>query len=85
MIRSGEQAEYMAIPRLLAVAERAWHVADWQMAINLIVLKASRTRDWNKFSAAVGIRELRRLDRMGIRYRLAPPGIRSGATLTFGE
>ena len=33
-VRSDEQAEYMIYPRLLALAERAWHQASWQVPYN---------------------------------------------------
>ena len=33
-VRSDAQAEYMIYPRLLALAERAWHQASWQVPYN---------------------------------------------------
>ncbi|MDP5147389.1 family 20 glycosylhydrolase [Shewanella sp. ULN5] len=31
MIRSDQQAEFMFFPRLLALVERAWHKAEWEL------------------------------------------------------
>ncbi len=32
MVQSDEQAEYMLFPRMVALAERAWHRAPWELA-----------------------------------------------------
>ncbi|PIW59077.1 family 20 glycosylhydrolase [Shewanella sp. CG12_big_fil_rev_8_21_14_0_65_47_15] len=32
MVQSDEQAEYMLFPRMIALAERAWHKAPWELA-----------------------------------------------------
>ncbi|MCT7945018.1 carbohydate-binding domain-containing protein [Shewanella sp. SP1W3] len=32
MVQSDEQAEYMLFPRMVALAERAWHKAPWELA-----------------------------------------------------
>lgn len=32
MVQSDEQAEYMLFPRMIALAERAWHRAPWELA-----------------------------------------------------
>lgn len=59
-VRSVERMDYLLFPRLLAVAERAW---------------CERPAAWPEFAHRLGQRELRRLDRLGILYRLPPPGV----------
>lgn len=83
-IRSDEKMEYMTFPRLLAVAERAWHQADWELTYQVDrEFKAGEThyidqkallKDWNHFANLVGQRELAKLDLSGIDYRLPVPG-----------
>ena len=75
MVRTPERADYMLYPRVLAVAERAWHAADWETIVDEEPLDKARQRDWAQFAAAVGHRELARLDRLGANYRLARPGV----------
>ena len=75
MTRSAEQAEYMLFPRMLAVAERAWHAAAWETLTDRKTFEQARRADWLQFAAAVGRRELRRLDRLGVSYRLPRPGV----------
>jgi len=76
MLRTPEQLDYMLFPRLLAVAERAWHEADWQTAHTGSLMRSQRARDWEEFANTVGYRELRNLELRGIKYRLPPPGVR---------
>jgi hexosaminidase len=71
VIRTGDQLEYQAFPRLLAFAERAWHKGSWETSpINPRVLQ----EDWKMFVNTVGYKELSRLNSLGIKYRIAPPG-----------
>jgi len=74
MIRSPQQAEHMLYPRLLAVAERAWHIAEWETMGHHTKFDPAYHGDWLKFAVAVSGRELRRLDKLGINYRLPRPG-----------
>ena len=76
MVRTQERLDYMLFPRLLAVAERAWHEADWQSAPTASLMRSRRTQDWEQFANTVGHRELRNLEQRGIKYRLPPPGVR---------
>ena len=76
MVRTSEQLDYMLFPRLLAVAERAWHEADWQSADSISQMKSRRRQDWEQFANTVGYRELKNLERSGVKYRLPPPGVR---------
>jgi len=66
----------MLFPRLLAVAERAWHEADWQSADTTSAMRSGRTHDWEQFANTVGYKELRTLEQRGIHYRLSLPGVR---------
>ncbi|XP_050411821.1 uncharacterized protein LOC126826788 [Patella vulgata] len=75
-VRTTDQLNYMIFPRLLAVAERAWHKADWETEGNKITRGALIDADWADFSKAVGERELPRLDSMDIKFRVSPPGAR---------
>ena len=93
-VRTGEQIDYMAFPRLLALAERAWHRADWErdydpdtvysggtpeVPATGLVDTAAREADWASFAAALGTKELAKLDAAGVGYRIPVPGARVGA------
>ena len=75
--RSRERVEYLAMPRMIALAERAWSPdPGWRDGAEL-------ARDWNEFANRLGQRVLPRLDRQPRpwHYRLPPPGavIKEGA------
>lgn len=79
VIRNDQQFEYMVYPRLLALAERAWHRADWErpykegerykLGETNLVDKLALARDWQGFASVVEQRELPKLKRAGIGYR----------------
>ncbi|ERK07475.1 Beta-hexosaminidase [Pantoea sp. AS-PWVM4] len=85
-VRTDQQMEYMIFPRLLSVAERSWHRASWELDyqqgrnfkggetqhVNQKQLK----RDWQRFANLLGQRELGKMDKAGIHYRLPVPGAR---------
>ncbi|ETS29250.1 beta-N-acetylhexosaminidase [Photorhabdus temperata] len=83
-VRTDEQMEYMIYPRLLPLAERAWHRAGWEQDyVPGQEYKGGEThkvdidalhRDWTRFANLIGQRELVKLDRAGIAYRLPVPG-----------
>jgi hexosaminidase len=86
-VRSEQQAEYMIYPRLLALAERAWHQASWQVPYDhkgkvfdkntgnfTDSLKVQRDKSWLAFSQAIGLKELAKLERAGVFYRLPTVG-----------
>ncbi|MCC5901052.1 MAG: beta-N-acetylhexosaminidase [Halomonas sp.] len=85
-VRSETQMEYMIFPRLLALAERAWHRADWELDYRpgqefiggqtSYVDHEALTEDWQRFANLLGQRVLPLLDRDGIAYRLPLPGAR---------
>lgn len=67
--------EYMLFPRLLAFAERAWHLADWQtMDVRSPEFTAKREDDWHRFSFIVAEQFLPELVSRGINVRIPPPG-----------
>jgi hexosaminidase len=67
------------MPRLLAVAERAW-AADpaWALEPDPAKAAALHRRAWSGFVNALGQRVLPRLDleQRKVAYRIAPPGLR---------
>ncbi len=82
-VRTPEQFDYMLFPRLLALAERAWHAADWELPYVAGETFDSQSgqsnidsinNDYATFAAAIGTRELLKLDAAGIQYRVPPPG-----------
>ena len=81
-VRTNSQVDYMLFPRLLALAERAWTPASWTPAyepgatykwqdgrVRLATLDA----EWKQFAGRVAA-QFPMLDRLGIAYRVAPPG-----------
>lgn len=90
--RTDPQMEYMIFPRALSVAERAWHRASWEQdykagreykggETHLVDTKAL-DQDWLLFANLIGQRELAKLDKGGVSYRLPVPGARIiGGTL----
>jgi hexosaminidase len=86
-IRSEQQAEYMIYPRLLTLAERAWHKPSWEVPYNsqgamydsstnvfTAAQKADREQAWQKFSNTLGQKELAKLDKAGVFYRVPTVG-----------
>jgi len=70
-IRTESQFLEMVFPRLLPLAERAWHKAKWEgQTIN----KAQRLEDWAQFAATLSEKELAKLDAAGIGAHLPVPG-----------
>ncbi len=96
-VRSVEQAEYLLYPRLLALAERAWHRAGWEVPYRSegarygadsghfdAERRAARGRDWWRFAQILGGKELAKLERSGVFWRLPLVGavIRDGRVQT---
>ncbi|KVR09682.1 beta-N-acetylhexosaminidase [Burkholderia ubonensis] len=79
VMRNDRLLEYMVYPRLLALAERAWHKADWELPYTAGVRykrgdthhvdAAALQRDWAGFATLLQQRELPKLERAGIGYR----------------
>ncbi|MCG7537259.1 family 20 glycosylhydrolase [Pseudoalteromonas sp. OOF1S-7] len=82
MIRDDVQAEYMLYPRLLALAERAWHKPGWAVPYQAGRIyndksgyfsaqsQQLREQDWQRFVALLGYRELPKLTRQGRFFRI---------------
>ena len=90
VVRSDAQVQYMIFPRLLALAERAWHRAGWELPLvegqsfsaeTSLVDKSALQADWREFAATLGHKELLKLDLAGVDYRIPVPG----AVLRRGE
>ena len=70
-VRYKDQLFYMLFPRVLALAERAWHKAEFE--------KDEKSREeklnmeWQAFANLLGYQELRKLDAMGVNYRVPLP------------
>jgi hexosaminidase len=79
-VRTRQQLEAMIFPRMLALAERAWHRAPWEPADGADVAARIDRRaldaDWERFANLLGHKELPKLDRARIHYRLEVPGAR---------
>lgn len=73
-VLSEDNFYYMVFPRVLALAERAWHKAAWESVANKNQRAQQMKQDWDNFAHALGHKELNRLDDAGIKYRLPPPG-----------
>lgn len=83
-VRTDGQVESMIFPRVLIVAERGWHRADWELEYRQgrdyqggkthFVDRQALHRDWQRFANLMGQRELAKLDKAGIAYRLPQPG-----------
>ncbi len=75
--RSPERVEYMALPRIISLAERAWvPTQDWMDIEKRADRLEALATEWNEFANRLGQRELPRLDVLngGYNYRIPPPG-----------
>lgn len=70
---STEIFDYMLFPRILSVAERAWHKASWEDLATTERTKISFA-DWEEFANTIAYKELHRLQGLGIKYRIPLPG-----------
>ncbi len=80
---SSDLMEYMLVPRLLALAERAWSKdPSWAVEVNSSRSDQLFRNAWSQFANTLGKRELPRLDYYPgkIKYRIPTPGaiIKSG-------
>ncbi|KAL4227733.1 hypothetical protein ACF0H5_013169 [Mactra antiquata] len=69
IIKDKDTLQSMLFPRMLALAERAWHKEPWE---NTTV---TPERDYEMFANKVGYRELPKLDRDQVKYRIPMPGV----------
>jgi hexosaminidase len=82
LVHEPGRVDYMLMPRLLALAERAWSVdPEWSAEPDVLRAQALHRADWARFAAQVGTRVLPRLDAegAGIGYRIPPPGLQREA------
>jgi hexosaminidase len=76
-VRTEKRLSEMLWPRMLAVAERAWHRASWEhLTPDDSEGQRQRAEDWTHFANTVGYREMERLQAMGVHGYLPPPGVR---------
>ena len=80
-VRTADQMYGMIFPRVLALAERAWHKASWEDVTEQKNRDEMMEDDWVKFANSLGYRELNRLDKMKVPYRVPLPGVRSEVDL----
>lgn len=74
-IRTATQLEEMVYPRLLPIAERAWHKADWEAAtVSATERMKARDQSWQRFARAMSEKELPKLSQAGVQYYLPPVG-----------
>jgi hexosaminidase len=82
LVHEPGRIDTMLMPRLLALAERAWSPDPaWATERDATRAQALYRADWARFAAQVGTRVLPRLDAegAGIRYRIPPPGLKREA------
>ena len=85
--RNNDMVEHKIFPRLLALAQRAWHLADWAVPYNYHgakynqqtntfndLLRAERDKQWAQFANTLGQKELAKLELFDIDYRLPTVG-----------
>lgn len=70
-VRTSEQFEQMIYPRVIALAERAWHKSDWEADKPNV---QARLQEWAGFSAALVAKELPKMAASGSAFYLPPPG-----------
>ena len=75
-VRNPSQLHSMIYPRLLALAERAWHKGCFENETNNAKRQRVKKLEWEAFANSLGHKELARLDRMNIDYHIPVPGAR---------
>lgn len=75
-VRTPTQLQSMIYPRLLALAERAWHKACFEDETDVVKRNRVRRMEWEAFANSLGHKELSRLDKINIDYHIPPPGAR---------
>ena len=74
-MRTWDRMEYMAFPKVLGLAERAWsQQPEWALIDDKEERLAKREDAWNYFVNTVGQQELPRLDQYRVNYRIPLPG-----------
>ena len=78
-VREPWRIDYMLMPRLFGLAERAWVVdPPWANEVDGSRAKVLHAADWSRFVNQIGKQLLPRLDAElpGLHYRIAAPGLR---------
>lgn len=78
VMRDLADIEFLLLPRMLAMAERAWAPdPEWANASDAAHAKKVHSHAWSVFVNSLGKQVLPRLDRdfPGINYRIPPPGL----------
>ena len=86
-VRSDDIAEYLMFPRLLMLAERAWHKPSWevpyqyqgavynqQSGMFTQQMRQQQAQEWQAIANTLGHKELVKLDKAGIAYRVPTVG-----------
>lgn len=75
-VRTESQYEGMVFPRLIAMAERAWHEAGWEAddRAGKAADVTYRDQDYNRFANLLGQRLFPMLEQDGIAFNLPVPG-----------
>jgi hexosaminidase len=77
-IRTPERLEYMLLPKMLSLAERAWAKdPEWATEQDSAKFEALYNTAWSEFVNVLGKQELPRLDHYagGFNYRIPAPGV----------
>lgn len=72
-IRTPEQLGEMVFPRIIALAERAWHKASWEGNSSL---KLQQRKDWAAFATVLALKEYPKLEELGLAFYIPVPGAR---------
>jgi hexosaminidase len=84
-MRTDDELDYMVFPRMLALGERAWHRAAWEPVdgndVAATIDLAGLSHDWERFANVLGHKELPKLGKTGVDYRVEVPG----ATIQGGK
>jgi len=78
--------EYMMLPKLFALAERAWAPdPDWARERDPAKSESQYREAWSRFVNVLGQRELPRLDREvpGVNYRIPTPGLKAEGGVVY--
>ncbi len=97
-VRTDNVAEYKIFPRIIALAERAWHKASWSVPYNYMgakydqsthtftpAMQLERDNHWTVFANALGQKELPKLDLADVKYRLPTAGAKIDAGQLFAN
>ncbi len=75
-VRLPDHLHNLLFPRMLALAERAWHKANWEGEPDVIKRTSLQIADWKDWVNTLGCKELQRLENAGVNYYLPVPEAR---------